>query len=413
MKFFCQQLIKTPMLLVFVFMLIFYGIVAVAMPAEINQYAVVTAIGIDKAEEEENNEIYELTLLTFVPVAQQSFTEKYKLVNGKGRSVSEAMDIASLNIGREIGLSHLKMIVLSKEIVQEGVFKFLDYLIRDIQISSSTKIVTTDTLAKEFLKTAQKLDNESSIKVSEHILFNSEYIYSTESTLETFFKGEFGPTHVGLMACLSSKSSDEQTMPTAGSDLSNGSGGDGQQSSSAEEMITQCHVYVFKNEELVVMLGEREMKKVNFVLGDYSNGSIVVKNITDNHFNDANLTFEIFDNTISYHIVYQNGIPVVNIDTSLTLRLSEIEQESEPLQENVELYVVSQTVTNALEKKVRNSMADGINIMREHQVDIADFYTILHNNNPKAFHKFLDSLEDSDDYLNHIVFKVSVRIYEK
>ncbi len=412
MKFFCQQLQKTPMLFVFALMIVFFGFSAVASPAEINQYAVVTAIGIDKAEMEENNEIYELTLLTFVPVAQQSFTEKYKLVNGKGRSISEAMDLAALNIGREVGLSHLKIIVLSKEIVQEGLFKFLDYLLRDAQISASTKVVTTDMQAKQFLETAQKLDNESSIKVSEHILFNSDYIYSTESTLETFFKGTFGPTHTGLMACLSAKSPDEQTMPTAASDMSSGAGGE-QQGGSTEEMITQCHVYVFKNEELVVMLGERDMKKVNFVIGDYSNGSIVVRNITDQHFDNANLTFEIFDKSIAYHIVYQNGIPVVSIDTSLTLRLSEVEQENKILQENVELFVIPENVIDALKKKVTNSMAEGIEIMRENQVDMADFYTVLHNNNPKAFHKFLDSLEDPEDYLNRIVFKVNVRIYAK
>ena len=125
------------------------------------------------------------------------------------------------------------------------------------------------------------------------------------------------------------------------------------------------------------------------------------------------MTFEIFGKTINYKISYQNGIPIVHIDTSLTLRLSEVEQNHDILQENVELFVITPAAEKAIEKKVKTSMADGINLMREHQIDMADFYTILHNDNKKAFHNFLDSLEDQENYLSHIVFKVSVRIYAK
>lgn len=432
MKFFSKQFFKTPMLFVFAIMVVFYGVTALGRPAEINQYAVVTAIGIDSAEDEDlapettqsdnlsrpDNEgmknLYEVSLLTFIPVAQQSFTEKYKVVNGVGKSISEAIDLAALNIGREIGLSHLKIIVINHELAESGLFKILDYLGRNLQISSSTKVVATDKTAKEFLETAQKLDNESSIKVAESIMFNSDYIYSTESSLETFFKGTFGPTKVGLMACLSAKAKDEQTTPTAASDGGQGGGGASSESQgSTEDTITQCHVYVFKKEDLVTKLGERDMKRVNFALGDFDNGSIVIENFSDEHFKDANLTFEIYGKTINYKIAYQNGIPIVHIDTSLTLRLSEVEQNDDILQENVELFVITPKAEKAIEKKVKNSIADGINIMREHQVDMADFYTILHNDNKKAFHNFLDSLEDPENYLSHMVFKISVRIYAK
>ncbi len=417
MKYFFTQLYKTPMFFVFVLMVAFYGFHALGRTAEINQYAVVTAVGIDMAEEEEGEQLYEVTLLTFIPVAQQSFTESYKVFNAKGRSVSEAMDLASLNIGREIGLSHIKIIVLSKELIENGLHKFLDYLSRNVQVASSTKVVATDSTAKDFLTTAQNLDNESSIKVSEHIMYNSEYIYSTESSLETFFKGTFGPTKVGLMACLSPKSPDEQTMPTAASDSQGAgeekSGSSGGSGTSTQDMITQCHVYVFKEGELVVTLGEREMKKVNFVCGDYTDGSIQVKNISDKHFTNANVTFEIFGKSMKYNVSYQNGIPVINIDTSLTLRMSEVEDETGMVKENVELFVISPEATKAIERKVKQSMAEGINTMRENQVDIADFYTLLYNNNKQAFKNFLDSLEDPEDYLNRIVFKIGVRILAK
>ena len=42
---------KTPMLLVFVFITIFYGGMALGKDAEVDTYAVVTAIGLDKTED--------------------------------------------------------------------------------------------------------------------------------------------------------------------------------------------------------------------------------------------------------------------------------------------------------------------------------------------------------------------------
>ena len=65
--------LKTPMFLVLLVILCVYGFSALGKPAEINTYAVVTSIGIDKIDEEDLN--YEISLLTFIPIADQSFTE--------------------------------------------------------------------------------------------------------------------------------------------------------------------------------------------------------------------------------------------------------------------------------------------------------------------------------------------------
>jgi len=410
MKFFLTQFIKTPMLLVFLFMTLIFGLGALGKTAEIEQFAIVTAIGIDTIDEEENN--YEVSFMTLIPVAEQNFTERYKIVSAKGRNVSEAIDFAGLNIGRQVGLSHLKIIVLSQELIREDLYNFLDYLARTIQLSLSTKVVAThDDTAKSFLETAQQLDSESSIKVSELIAFNSDYIYSTDSSLETFFKGSFGPTKVGLMACLTTQNGGTQVLETMSS---NGSSMGGESSgSNPESNITQCHIDIFKDGKFVMNVDGKEIKKLNFVRGDYSTGSIEINHFTDKYFDDADVTFEIFGKKQKLNVTYQNGIPVVQIDTKLTLRLSEVKNKGGILKENVEFFAISEEAVKAVEQKVKNSMSDGLTIMREHQIDLADFYTFLFNNNKKAFKNFLSSLEDEEDYLNHIVFRASIKVYAK
>ena len=187
MKDFFKRVLKTPMALVFVFILLFYGVGAIASPAEINRFAIVTAIGIDPVN---GGDEVELSLLTFTPVAQQTFTENYNVVISKGRSVSEALDFAGLHIGRQVGLSHVRNVILNQELLQEDVTKYLDYLSRSKTFELSANLIVTDSKASDFLQAVKSLDSESSIKIGELMTYNKDYIYATDATFESFFKGK-------------------------------------------------------------------------------------------------------------------------------------------------------------------------------------------------------------------------------
>ncbi len=420
MKHYLKQLFKTPMFLVMLLISIFYGLPALGMDAELDRYSVVTAIGIDVADESDENR-YEVSLLAFVPVAEQSFAETYKVISSSGRSVSEAMDLAGLNIGREIGLSHVKTVVLNSELLQQDVSEFLDYLSRSKHLAESTKLIATDVSAKEFLSAVQKLDSESSIKISELINYNNDYIYSADSSFELFFKGYFGPTKVSLIPFLTLE---QGSVPTVID--SSGSGGSakenegegksqGQQISSNPEqkILNNGDTILFKNGKYVTQLSGLDMKKINLLQGNFKTGSIEVENFTGEIFKNANLIFEILNQNVKTKVVFENGIPVVLIDIKLTLMLSEIESKEGMIEENAEFYVVTDEVTNAVEQVVRERSAQALQIMRDNQADIPNFYTIMHNSDKKQFENFLSSLEERDNYLSHTIFKVGVSIFTK
>ena len=132
MRYFFKQLFKTPMLLVFALMTLIFGFTALGTRAEVNEYAVVTALGVDKVDEE-----LELSFLTFIPIAQQTFTEQYKVVTAKGKSMAEAIDFAGLRMGRQVGLSHIKVIVLNSELLNDDLANYIDFLTRNKQISTT------------------------------------------------------------------------------------------------------------------------------------------------------------------------------------------------------------------------------------------------------------------------------------
>ncbi len=407
MTSFLKSLAKVPMFWVFVVICLLYGISALGMPAEIDRYAIVTAVGIDMLPEEDQ---YEISLLTFIPIAEQGFAETYKVVSSKGRSISEAIDFAGLHLGREIGLSHVKTVVLNKEILNENLSKILDYLSRSEHLVSSTKLVATDASAKEFLQAAQSLDSGSAIKISELINFNDEYIYATDSSFESFFKGYFGPTRVSVMPFLTLESSKGEGLTAVGDQGGQNSGG---QTSQSKEIVNNGYAIIFKDGKQKVMVDGIDMKKLNLVHGNFNIGTIVLKNYSNDHFDNATLTFEIVEKVMRYRVDYQNGIPVVGLSSRLVVSLSEAENQEGMIAKNIEFDSVDKNMIEAIKQKVKNLMGEAIVVMRDNQVDVCDFFTLLHNHDKSEFEHFLSMLDDQDDYLNKIVFKVSVDVFIK
>lgn len=413
MKLFFKNLIKTPMVIVFLFVVSFYGLKALGIPAEVNKYAIVTAVGIDEVDEDDDGNKFEISLLAFIPIAQQSFTETYKVVSSKGRSISEAIDIAGLHIGRQIGLSHVKLVVVNEKLLNDDVTKSLDYLSRSKHMTSSTKLIATDSTAKEFLKAAEKLDGQSSIKVSELVSFNDEYIYASDSTFETFFKGLFGPTRVSIMPYLTLYKEAESGVEVEKIGGSESDSETAVEEGGSKQIVNNGDTIILKNGQKKLLLDSKDLKKINLVQGSFNTGSIEIYNFSDSVFKNANMTYEIYNKRIKNKVVFQNGIPVFNIDLTLTLTLSEVENENGMVEENVEFFVITESATKAIEKKVRESIADGLKIMRDNQLDLVNFYTTIYNTDKNSFKKFLKSLKNEDDYLNNVVFKVSVKIYTK
>ncbi len=360
--------------------------------------------------------------MTFIPIAEQTFTETYKVITAKGDSFVEAIDYAGQYLGREIGLSHLRTVVINEDLLQNDVTKILDYLTREKEVPSSTKLIATDSSAKDFLSAMQKLDMESSIKVSEMVNFNQRYITATDASLEKFFKGYFSPTHASIIPIFSLEKDEENGISVANNEAQGGEGGsqggeNGGQTGEGENIsyniVNGGEALIFKNGFLKRQLSADDLKNINYFRGNFSTGALTIKNFSGKPFENANLTFNIYDKKMKTKVVFENGIPVFYCDIKFTVVLNGVEEDNGMFDENVDLYLITSKAATEIEKKVKSNMADGLAIMREVKVDIADFYTKIYNTDKKSFKRFLDSLDDKDDYLNHVLFKTRVRVYSR
>lgn len=415
MKHFFKKIWQTPMFLIFVLIGLFYGIPSLGNPAEINRFAIVTAVGIDKAEQEDFD--YEVSLLTFVPVPEQTFTEFYKVISASGNSIEEALDYAGLYTGRQVGLSHIKTIVLSEDLFDEDVTKVLDYLMRDKEVSSSTKLIAMDGKAKDFLNAVKDLDSQSSYSVSEIVAYNEHYIYATGCSLEAFFKGYFSPTKASIVPVFSLQSSDDEGISTenggGGGETSSGGSGGKSGGQGGRQIVNNGDAIVFKNGEKQKDISGDDIVKINYFRGEFKTGGITIEDFNGEPFGKASLSFDISGKKLRNKVVFENGIPTIYTDIKFTVTLSEVEQEDEQFNKDVDLYNVTKNETSQIEKQIKREMAEALEIMREAKTDVANFYTLMYNTDKKSFKRFLDSLDDKEDYLRYTLFKTSVRVYSK
>ena len=416
MKHFFKKIWQTPMFLIFVLIGLFYEIPSLGNPAEINRFAIVTAVGIDKAEQEDFD--YEVSLLTFVPVPEQTFTEVYKVISASGNSIEEALDYAGLYTGRQVGLSHIKTIVLSEDLFDEDVTKVLDYLMRDKEVSSSTKLIAMDGKAKDFLNAVKDLDSQSSYSVSEIVAYNEHYIYATGCSLEAFFKGYFSPTKASIVPVFSLQSGDDEGISTengggGGEQTSSGGSGGKSGGQGGRQIVNNGDAIVFKNGEKQKDISGDDIVKINYFRGEFKTGGITIEDFNGEPFGKASLSFDISGKKLRNKVVFENGIPTIYTDIKFTVTLSEVEQEDEQFNKDVDLYNVTKNETSQIEKQIKREMAEALEIMREAKTDVANFYTLMYNTDKKSFKRFLDSLDDKEDYLRYTLFKTSVRVHSK
>ena len=97
----------------------------------------------------------------------------------------------------------------------------------------------------------------------------------------------------------------------------------------------------------------------------------------------------------------------------MVLNLAEAVNKDNTVKENVEFKNLSDTMIQAIEKRVREKFANAIGIMRENNADIGNFYTLMYNSDRVKFMKFLENLENADNYLNEMVFKMSLKVTSK
>lgn len=441
-----KTLLKSPMLIVFIFILIFFTPVAIFSPGENKDRAIVTAVGIDKVE----NGAVEVSLLTFIPTANPTYNETNSVISASGQTIADALHQAQTLMGKRIGLSHAKTTIIGSSLLEEDITPSIDYLSRIASLSENTILISTNGNAKDFLKASQSLGEDLGLKLEQLVAYNVQKIYVTDTTLESFYQGYYSPVRSSLIGYLdlqnenksqiasmesgqSGSSSNSGGQSNGGSSENNGGeaggsgGGNGGGNSSGEEggsaggeqssgvqsqakqkIVNNGDALLLKEGRKVEVLNEKAVQGLNITNPKAIGQLIEIQHVTNQDFEDAQLTYAVRKKQVKTALKMENGNPIFSISATLGVELIEVIGSKSDMKLNSLFTILTPEVSSKIEAYCKEEFTNALKIIRKHKADVLGL-TLLMQTSGSEFKDFYDNLEDKEDILNHINFQLTIR----
>lgn len=125
-----------------------------------NNIAYVTAIGIDLNDDDKNlNVTFEFMDMSAFSSEKTSKSSEPILDSVVSSTISNALNMINSYTGKEVNLSHCKVIVFSEEIAKKGIMPELTELMNNIEVRPTANLIVTKSTAVEYLqKSVSKLE---------------------------------------------------------------------------------------------------------------------------------------------------------------------------------------------------------------------------------------------------------------
>ena len=200
----------------FIFLLIIVFIMAFSssyLSLSMDNLAYALVIGIDKGKD--NNLEVSFQFSTASKSTESGSTEKTPTVMDTvtAPSLSTAVNLMDSYMGKELNLSHCKVIIFSEELAEEGISEEIYTLINDTQIRPSANIVVSKCDAKFYMEqTSPELENLIS-KYYEIFTNSSKYTgFKPDATIGDFFNSIICKTcePVAILGGISSEKPENQ-----------------------------------------------------------------------------------------------------------------------------------------------------------------------------------------------------------
>ena len=313
---------------------------------ELNNYAIVTAISIDKAKKG-----YEVS----IDVSNYQTNDEKRsnaIYSGVGKTIDEAFREIELILPKEIYIGHLSILLISDEVAKDGIDHILNYF---LQKSDSQKnffiALSKDCKAKSVLATNSKLSQFPSQNLTNNIKITKK----SQGSVSTI-------TFNSLLY----KLVNDGTNPTVPSfEIS-------------DNNTKLSSLGIFKEDKLVSWASEEESIGINILNNNIENLNIKINNES---FDIQNLTTTKKVNTNK-------------VDINIKAKAISKEQINNP------------KIKKNIESEIKQYVLKAINKAKDEDTDIFNIGLIYYQNYPNKFNK----IKNWNEYFKNIEFKIKINV---
>ena len=393
---------------------------SVGIPAQTNTRAIVTGISIDK-----KNDNFTVALQIITPQSNISNNENLDIIEDDGKTVFDCLNNLSIKLGKEIGLEHTNIIILSDSIKEEDLMNIFEYMYRNSKITLSTILVYTTGSAKNLLETSAELNNHSSSSIQNNLGFNSKlFLTANVVTLGDFFNDYYSFSAITSMPLISQGisgdsqggqegSSDTQQSGSSGGVVGASSGGSSNSGSETKvEPLVQNEgkSAIFKKGKFFDELSKELVTGFSYLNKKSYKGAIFVENVTDKYYDNSKVSVEIEKSKIKIKEVYRDNKLCLDVDFRIYCYLSEVINERPKdikIMYSIENYL-TEALTDKLKEKINDSVQKSLEYTKNQKIDIFQFYEKFYKHDKKSLIKILRQY--GEDYLDACEINMNISV---
>lgn len=297
-------------------MIFLNGCVRSGTKRELEALAVVMGIAMDKMDEKSGPESERLLLTAQVvrniAISQNSsqsegggsasegdLSKPYWNVQVTGTDLLEALRSAVHITNRRLYVAQNQILVIGRELAEDGIAKYLDYFFRDHETRYDVSLIVSEGTASEILNVESHLESFPAQDLNKLIARQQDDSHAPRCTLFSFFRDYKTPYKASLvpMVRVAAPEDTETQSP----------------------YLYVAKSAVFKQDKMVAELDERQTRGALWMLGEVQRGVITV------NYEGVEVAIEILDGSGDYQVEYSDGRIKVKANIKMTGSLGELQ----------------------------------------------------------------------------------------
>ncbi|MFB7155797.1 Ger(x)C family spore germination protein [Lysinibacillus sp. NPDC056232] len=336
---------------------------------ELNELAIVAALGIDKVDNE-----FEITVQVVdtgeisskQPTSGRSPVITYQ---SKGTTVFEAIRKMTTVTARKLYFSHLQIVVLGDELAKEGISEPLDLISRDHEFRNDFDVIVAhDATADEVLNVLTPIEKVPANKMLKS-LKTSEKTWGTTQSIKI---DELINTLNNKEKSVVMSAIEIQGDKNVGMEQTN------VKRSKSPVLLRYTGLAVFKEDKLIGLLTEDESRSLGF-LRDKIESTIEILACPKG----GTLSTEITHSKTKIKGKFEKGAPKINVSIDVSQNVGEVECNIDLTKEKSILNINKKT-EELIKKRIEKTIST---VQQNYRVDIFGFGAALHRTNPKEWKK--------------------------
>jgi len=323
---------------------------------EVNEDFIVTAAAIDKIEEG-----YLVTVeITYPKKGSEAALENDYIIE-QGRTIFEAIRKTIMQTGKKLYWGHAKVIIVCKEIAEEGILPLLDFLARDTEVRNKVwLLVSLEDSASILLKGKDEIHNA--------IGFHIDEVLSNQNKIGMFYA-------VDLLTFLDDLGAEglSPTLPTS------------KLTPSRESTVPRVEgAAIFKDDKMIGTIEGSEVRIFLIVTDKFKGGEFTTLAL-----DNVRVTLEVYESKTKLKPVVIDGEVVMDISVNMKVGIVDMDSEENYMSDDkLELIRknAEKSIANDIEKFIKK-------IQNEYKADIFGFGNTIYRMQPKIWKEIKDSWE--------------------